>query len=136
MWNLQTISPSDLSVPSPNNYIHIYKDEDDPFNHPQNSVPPIDIAIATSNLNAPGPSSSDSTTPVTPSLLSPSQLGYASSPSLNVSPSTPAHALGPVTDAYHTFPSSAPVSPYPSQRSPWHLANAVRILSFILPSLV
>ena len=135
MWNLQTISPSDLSVPSPN-YIHIYKDEDDPFNHPQNSVPPIDIAIATSNLNAPGPSSSDSTTPVTPSLLSPSQLGYASSSSLNVSPATPAHALGPSgNDVFHAFPSSAPVSPYPSQRSPWQMTNAVRILSFILSSL-
>ena len=134
MWNLQTISPSDLTVPSPN-YI-LYKDEDDPFNHPQNSVPPINIAIATSNLNAPGPSSSDSTTPVTPYLLSPSQVGYASSPSLNVSPSTPAHVLGPVNDSYHTFPSSAPVSPYPSQRSPWHMAHVVRILSFILHSLV
>jgi len=135
MWNLQTISPSDLSVSS-SNCIQIYKDEDDPFNHPPNSVPPIDIALATSNLNPTGPSSSDSATPVTPSLLSPSQLGYASSPSLlNVSPATPAHALGPVTDGYHTFPSSAPVSPYLSQPSPWHIANAVRILSFFLPSL-
>jgi len=123
MWNLQTISPSDLSVSS-SNCIQIYKDEDDPFNHPPNSVPPIDIGLATSSLNPTGPSSSDSTTPVTP-FLSPSQLGYASSPSLlNVSPATPAHALGPVTDAYHTFPSSAPVSPYLSQPSPWHIANA------------
>ena len=136
MWNLQTISPSDLTSPS-SNCVQIYKDDDDLFNHPPNSVPPNDLAIATSNLNLPGPSSSDSTTPVTPSLLSPSQLGYASSPSLlNASPSTPAHVLGSVTDIYHTFTSSAPVSPYPSQPSPWHMANAVRILSFILPSLV
>jgi hypothetical protein len=137
MWNLQqTISPSDLSVSTPN--CIIYKDEDDPFNQPPSSVPPIDIALATSSLNPSGPSSSDSTTPVTPSLLSPTQLGYASSPSLlNVSPSTPAHALGPVTDVYHTFSSSsAPVSPYLSQPSPWHITNAVRILSFILPSLI
>jgi hypothetical protein len=124
MWNLQiqTISPSDLNVPSPN-YI-VYKDEDDTFNHPQNSVPPIDIAIATSSLNPSGPSSSDSTTPVTPFLLSPSQHGYASSPSLNVSPATPAHALN---DVYPPFSSSTPVSPYPSQRSLWHITNAVRI---------
>jgi hypothetical protein len=128
MWNLQTISPSDLTAPSPNS-IQIYKDEDVPFNHPANSVPPIDIALATSRLNPAGPSSSDSTTPVTPLLLSPSQVGYASSPSLlNVSPSTPAHALGPMTEVYHTFPTSAPVSPYPShspsQLSPWHISNA------------
>ena len=135
MWNLQTISPSDLSVSS-SNCIQIYKDEDDPFNHPPTSVPPIDIAIATSSLNPTGPSSSDSTNPATPFLLSPSQPGYASSPSLlNVSPSTPAHVLGPVADVYHTFPSS-PGSPYPSQPSPWHIAHAVRILSFILLSLV
>ena len=134
MWNLSTISPSDLSSP---NCIQIYKDEDDTFNHPPNSVPPIDISLATSSLNPTGLSSSDSTTPVTPSLLSPSLLGYASSPSLlNVSPSAPAHALGSVTDVYHTLPPSAPLSPYQSQPSPWHIANAVRILSFILPSLV
>jgi hypothetical protein len=130
MWNLQTISPSDLTVPSPNSYIHIYKDDDESFSHPQNSVPPIDIAIATSSLNTRGPSSSDSTTP---SLLSPSHPGYASSPSLmNVTPPTPAHSLGPVSDVYHTFPPSAPVSPYSSQRSPWPISS-VRILSFILP---
>ena len=134
MWNLQTISPSDLSHPSPDNYIHYYKDDDESFSHPQNSVPPIDIAIATSSLNPRGPSSSDSTTPITPSLLSPSHPGYASSPSLmNVTPPTPAHSLGPVSDVYHAFPPSAPVSPYSSQRSPWPIANTVRILSFILP---
>ena len=135
MWNLQTIAPSDLSAASPN-CIQIYKDEDDPFNHPPSSVPPIDIALATSNLHPPGPSSSDSTTPVTPSLLSPSQLGYASSSSLNVSPATPATALGPVTDIYHSYASSVPVSPHPPQHSLWQITNAVRILSFILHSLV
>jgi hypothetical protein len=115
----------------------IYKDEDDLFNHPLNFAPPIDTGLATSSLTPPGLFFSDSTTPVTPSLLSPSQVGYASFPSLfNVSPPASAHALGPITEVYHTFPSSAPVSPYPAQLSPWHIANAVRILSFILHSLV
>ncbi len=132
MWNLQTVAPSDLSNPPPN-YIQVYDDNDDSFNHSPNGVPHINTALATSGLNPPGPSSSNSATPITPGLLSPSHPGYASSPSLlDVTPPTPVYTLGP-DNVYHTIPSSAPVSPYPPQHSPWHIANVVRILSLILP---
>lgn len=132
----ETISPSVLSG-LPSYGVQIYNDEESFSNHVPISIPPINvnIALATSNAHHPGPSSSVSTTPNTPGLVSPSHAGYASSPSLlNVSPPTPSYNLRP--DAYHPFPTSAPVSPYPSQRSPWHLSNAVRILSFLLPTLV
>jgi hypothetical protein len=120
----ETISPSVLSA-LPSYGVQIYNDEESFSNHVPISISPINvnIALATSNANHPGPSSSVSTTPNTPGLVSPSHAGYASSPSLlNVSPPTPSYNLRP--DAYHPFPTSAPVSPYPSQRSPWHLSNA------------
>ena len=126
MWNLQTISPSDLLGPFPN-CTQIYNDEDDPFRYPPNSlsVPPIDIqnilqprahstaAIATSNSNPPGPSSAAFITPL-----------------------TPAHTLGSVSNVYHAFPST-PEHPHwhPLLLSPWHIPSDVRNLSFFLPTL-
>jgi hypothetical protein len=133
MWNLETISPSALSDPSSNYAVPYYNDDDNSLNHMQNGVPSInvDTALATSNMNA--SSSSVATTPITPGLVSPSHPGYASSPSLlTVTPPTPSHMLRPVSDVYTQFPSSAPVSPYLTQGSPWHISNAVRILSFVL----
>ena len=137
MWSLETISPSVLSEPHPNYAVQIYSDDDDSFNHMPIGIPPInlDIGLATSSVNHRGPPSSVSTTPMTPGLVSPSHPAYASSPRslLTVTPPTPSCMLRPASDVYHSFPSSAPVSPYPSQHSPWHISNAVRILSFILP---
>jgi hypothetical protein len=126
MWNLETISPSALSDPSSNYPVPYYSDDDNSFNHMQNGVPSINVgtALATSCMN--GSSSSVFTTPLTPGRVSPS-------PSLlTVTPPTPSHMLRPVSDVYTSFPSSASVSPYPSQHSPWHVSNAVRILSFVL----
>jgi len=118
----ETISPSVLSD-LPSYGVQIYNDEADSFNNHVPIIPPIDIALATSCGNSRGPSSSVSTTPLTPGLVSPSHPGYASSPSLlTVTPPTPSHTLRP--DAYHPFPTSAPVSPYLSQRSPWQIHNA------------
>lgn len=131
MWP-ETISPSVLSD-LPSFGVQIYHDEADSFN---NNVPiSVDIGLATSSGNHRGPSSSVSTTPLTPGLVSPSHPGYASSPSLlTVTPPTPSHTLRP--DAYHQFPTSAPVSPYLTQRSPWQTHNAVRIFSFFMLTLV
>ncbi|KAH9993734.1 hypothetical protein BJV74DRAFT_366639 [Russula compacta] len=90
--------------------------------HPIN----VDINLATSYMNPPGPSSSVATTPtpITPGLVSPSHHGYTSSPSLPaVTPPTPAHTLCPVSDVFPQFTSSAPVSPYLTQHPPWHMCN-------------
>jgi hypothetical protein len=131
MWLLEIVSPV-LSEYSP----QLYGDDDDSSNHVQNSIPPIniDIPFAASSVSPRGPSSSVSTIPITPGLVSPSHPGYASSPSLLTVTPTPSHMLRP--DVYHSFPSSAPVFLYPSQGSQWHISNAVRILSFVLPMLV
>lgn len=134
MWSLD---PAVLSGSHPNYAVQIYQDDDESFNHLPNNIPPINInidtALATSSANHRGPSSSVSTTPLTPGLVSPSHPHYASSPSVQtVTPPTPLHTLRPVSDVYPSFPPSAPVSPYPSQRSPWHMSNAVRI--FIIHS--
>jgi hypothetical protein len=123
--NITTITPSMLSEPSPGYEVHVY-DDNTPFSHVSNGLPPIslDIPVTNSSMNTRGPPSV--TTPHTPGLVSPSQAAYASSPSqLAVTPPTTAHSL----DVYPPFTHSAPVSPYLTQHSPWHTSHPVRVLS-------
>jgi hypothetical protein len=122
---ITTITPSILSDPTPSYEVHVY-DDNTPFSHASNGLPPIsvDIPVANSPMNTRGPPSA--TTPHTPGLVSPSQAAYASSPSqLAVTPPTPAHSL----DVYAPYTHSAPVSPYLTQHSPWHTSHTVRVLS-------
>ena len=141
MLGLDAISPSDMSDTSPSYEVQIYAEDNYAYNHVSNGLHPInvDINLATSYMNPPGPSSSVATTPTpnTPGLVSPSHHGYASSPSLPaVTPPTPARTLCPVSDVFPQFTTSAPVSPYVTQHPPWHMCNPVRLLSFFLPTSV
>lgn len=119
--NITTITPSELSDPTPGYEFHVY--EDTAFPH---GLPPIsvEIPVATSSMNTRGPPSSATTphTPglISPGLVSPSQAAYASSPSqLAVTPPTPAQSL----DVYPQYTHSAPVSPYLTQPPPWHTSH-------------
>ena len=129
------ITPSAVSDPTLGYEVHVY-DDDTPFSHMQNGLPPIsvEIPVATSPLNTRGPPSS-ATTPhslISPGLVSPSQQAYTSSPSqLAVSPPTPVHSL----DVYPPFTHSAPISPYLTQYAPWLTSHPVRV-SFIRSAFV
>ena len=126
---ITTNTPSDLSDPTPGYEVHVF-DDDTPYSHMQDGLPPIsvDIPIVTSPMNTCGPPSS-ATTPhslISPGLVSPSRVAYASSPSqLVTTPPTPVHSL----DVYPPFTHSAPVSPYLTQHSPWLTSHTVRVSS-------
>ena len=126
---ITTITPSALSDPTPGYEVHVY-DDDTPFSHMQNGLPPIsvEIPIATSQVNTRGPPSSV-TTPhslMSPGLVSPSQPAYLSSPSQPAgTPPTPGYSL----DVYSPYTHSAPVSPYLTQHPPWHTSHPVCVSS-------
>ncbi|KAI9440536.1 hypothetical protein H4582DRAFT_1473697 [Lactarius indigo] len=122
-WELDVIPPSELPAPSP-----IFGElpyDENAFsldNNMHNHIPSINIdtTVPLSHLNTHGLSSPNSSTPLTPGFVSPSQPGYSSSPSLlAVTPPTPALNLGNTHDTFPVFSPSTPVSPYGSQHPPW-----------------
>ena len=109
-------------------------DDDIPFHREANFIPPINVeSLVARPPTKPCKPSPSVTLPLTPGLLSSSQLAYASSPSQQAVIPTLADILDSVWG--HDYPPSfthsaqAPVSPYLTQHSPWHTSHPVRVLS-------